>query len=252
MRGSPKRTLDPNMLHSEAHEPTRLTLEDVHAWYGESHVLHGVSLRIGSGQVVSLLGRNGAGKTTTLRAIMGVIGKQSGSITFDGRQLNNMPRHRIPRLGIGYVPDERGIFSSLTVDENLMLPPVVQPGGMALEEIYQLFPNLLGRGGTRGTRLSGGEQQMLSIARILRTGCNMILLDEPSEGLAPALIQQIGAAIRRLKTAGYTLLLVEQNFKFAAAISDLHYVMEEGRIVDRFTSDEVGSNLSKLNSYLGI
>jgi branched-chain amino acid transport system ATP-binding protein len=233
-------------------KPPMLEVRDLHAHYGESHVLHGVSFRVEQGQVVTLLGRNGAGKTTTMRAIMGVVTKRSGSVTASGHQLIGMARHLIPRLGIGYVPEERGIFSSLTVAENLVLPPVLRPGGMTIDQIHDLFPNLKGRDSTRGTRLSGGEQQMLAIARILRTGANLILLDEPTEGLAPTLIQQIGKAIVALKALGFTILLVEQNFRFASTIADCHYVMEEGRVIDRIPNAELGQNMEKLHGYLGV
>ncbi|WP_256354655.1 ABC transporter ATP-binding protein [Variovorax sp. dw_308] len=234
------------------HQKPMLEVRDLHAHYGESHVLHGVSFQVEQGQVVTLLGRNGAGKTTTMRSIMGVVTKRSGSVISSGQELINMPRHQIPRLGIGYVPEERGIFSSLSVNENLLLPPVVKPGGMTIAQIHDLFPNLKGRGSTQGTRLSGGEQQMLAIARILRTGANLILLDEPTEGLAPALIQQIGTAIVALKKLGFTILLVEQNFRFASTIADCHYVMEEGRIIDRIPNAELHQNMDKLHGYLGV
>jgi ABC-type branched-chain amino acid transport systems, ATPase component len=229
-----------------------LEISDLHAFYGESHVLHGVSLEVRQGEVVTLLGRNGAGKTTTMRSIMGIVGKRTGSIRFQGQELIGMAPHRIPRLGIGYVPEERGIFSSLSVDENLTLPPVVKDGGMTVPQIYELFPNLQGRGTTQGTRLSGGEQQMLAIARILRTGANLILLDEPTEGLAPVIIEQIGIAVRKLKQRGFTILLVEQNFRFAATIADRHYVMEEGNVVDMIPNDQLANNMEKLHDYLGV
>ncbi|HYD68742.1 ABC transporter ATP-binding protein [Azospirillum sp.] len=229
-----------------------LEVKDLHAFYGESHVLHGVSLEVRQGEVVTLLGRNGAGKTTTMRSIMGIVGKRQGSITFQGRELIGMAQHKIPRLGIGYVPEERGIFASLSVDENLMLPPVVKPGGMTVQQIYDLFPNLKGRGSTQGTRLSGGEQQMLAIARILRTGATLILLDEPTEGLAPVIIEQIGVAVRALKQKGFTILLVEQNFRFAATIADRHYVFEEGHVVDMIPNDALEQNMTKLHEYLGV
>lgn len=232
--------------------PPMLDVRDLHAHYGESHVLHGVSFQVEAGQVVTLLGRNGAGKTTTMRSIMGVVTQRSGSVKSSGQELIGLPRHKVPRLGIGYVPEERGIFSSLSVTENLLLPPVVKPGGMTIAQIYDLFPNLKGRGATQGTRLSGGEQQMLAIARILRTGANLILLDEPTEGLAPALIQQIGTAIVALKKLGFTILLVEQNFRFASTIADCHYVMEEGRIIDRIPNTELSQNMEKLHGYLGV
>ncbi|WP_349603006.1 ABC transporter ATP-binding protein, partial [Azospirillum argentinense] len=230
---------------------TMLEIRDLQAFYGESHVLHGVNIDVRQGEVVTLLGRNGAGKTTTMRSIMGIVGKRNGSIRFQGRELIGMAQHRIPRLGIGYVPEERGIFSSLSVDENLMLPPVVKPGGMTVPQIYELFPNLQGRGTTQGTRLSGGEQQMLAIARILRTGADLILLDEPTEGLAPVIIEQIGVAVRKLKQRGFTIVLVEQNFRFAATIADRHYVMEEGHVVDMIPNDQLARNMDKLHTYLG-
>lgn len=240
------------MSDRTAEQAVVLEIENLHSYYGESHVLHGISLQVNQGSVVTLLGRNGAGKTTTLRSIMGVVTKRSGSIKYKNQELIGLVRHKVPRLGIGYVPEERGIFSSLTVDENLILPPVVKPGGMAVEKIYELFPNLADRGATQGTRLSGGEQQMLAIGRILRTGANMILLDEPTEGLAPALIAQIGKAIRALKQLGYTILLVEQNFGFASSIADCHYVMEEGRIVDKILNKDLEENMVKLRGYLGV
>ena len=229
-----------------------LEISDLHAFYGESHVLHGVSLEVRQGEVVTLLGRNGAGKTTTMRSVMGIVGKRTGSIRFQEQELIGMAPHRIPRLGIGYVPEERGIFSSLSVDENLTLPPVAKDGGMTVPQIYELFPNLQGRGTTQGTRLSGGEQQMLAIARILRTGANLILLDEPTEGLAPVIIEQIGIAVRKLKQRGFTILLVEQNFRFAATIADRHYVMEEGNVVDMIPNDQLANNMEKLHDYLGV
>ena len=229
-----------------------LEISDLHAFYGESHVLHGVSLEVRQGEVVTLLGRNGAGKTTTMRSIMGIVGKRTGSIRFQGKELIGMTQHRIPRLGIGYVPEERGIFASLSVDENLILPPVVKSGGMTIEQIYTLFPNLKGRGSTQGTRLSGGEQQMLAIARILRTGATLILLDEPTEGLAPVIIEQIAVAVRKLKQRGFTIVLVEQNFRFAATIADRHYVMEEGHVVDMIPNDQLAQKMDKLHTYLGV
>ncbi|WP_188259277.1 ABC transporter ATP-binding protein [Azospirillum tabaci] len=229
-----------------------LEVSDLQAFYGESHVLHGVNLEVRQGEVVTLLGRNGAGKTTTMRSIMGIVGKRTGSIRFQGRELIGMAQHNIPRLGIGYVPEERGIFASLNVDENLTLPPVVKEGGMTVQQIYELFPNLQGRGSTQGTRLSGGEQQMLAIARILRTGASMILLDEPTEGLAPVIIEQIGVAVRKLKQRGFTILLVEQNFRFAATIADRHYMMEEGHVVDMIPNNQLAANMEKLHTYLGV
>nr|WP_247882360.1 ABC transporter ATP-binding protein [Azospirillum sp. TSA2s] len=241
------------MQTKTAHTGTAmLEIADLHGFYGESHVLHGVNLEVRQGEVVTLLGRNGAGKTSTMRAIMGIMGKRTGSIRFQGQELIGMAQHRIPRLGIGYVPEERGIFSSLSVDENLTLPPVVKDGGMTIPQIYDLFPNLKGRGSTQGTRLSGGEQQMLAIARILRTGATMILLDEPTEGLAPVIIEQIGVAVRALKARGFTIVLVEQNFRFASTIADRHYVMEEGHVVDMIPNDQLNANMDKLHTYLGV
>ncbi len=222
------------------------------AWYGESHVLHGVDLDIRAGEVVTLLGRNGAGKTTTLRAIMGLVGKRTGSIRYDGAELISARSDVIARKGIGYCPEERGIFASLDVTENLMLPPVVMPGGLSLNEIYTLFPNLKDRARSQGTKLSGGEQQMLAIARILRTGAKLLLLDEPSEGLAPVIVQQIGRMIREIKQRGFTVLLVEQNFRFAQTVADRHYVMEHGRVVDMVKNDELLTSLDRLHEYLGV
>ena len=229
-----------------------LEIRDLHGFYGESHVLHGVNIDVHEGEVVTLLGRNGAGKTSTMRAIMGILSKRSGSIKFKGQELIGMTPHKVPRLGIGYVPEERGIFSSLNVHENLMLPPVLLPGGMSVQHIHELFPNLKGRDSTQGTRLSGGEQQMLAIGRILRTGAKLILLDEPTEGLAPVIIDQIGVAVRELKKKGFTILLVEQNFRFAATIADRHYVMEEGHVVDMIRNDQLEANMDKLHTYLGV
>jgi branched-chain amino acid transport system ATP-binding protein len=229
-----------------------LEIRDLHAFYGESHILHGVSLDVRKGEVVTLLGRNGAGKTTTMRSIMGIVGKRTGSIRLGGAELVGMQSNKIAKLGIGYVPEERGIFSSLNVEENLMLPPAIKPGGMTVEAIYDLFPNLKERRRSQGTRLSGGEQQMLAIGRILRTGADFILLDEPTEGLAPVIIQQIGKVVRELKQRGLTILLVEQNFRFAATIADRHYVMEEGNIVDMIPNDQLEANMGKLHEYLGV
>jgi branched-chain amino acid transport system ATP-binding protein len=229
-----------------------LEIRDLHAFYGESHILHGVSLDVRRGEVVTLLGRNGAGKTTTMRSIMGIVGKLTGSIRLNGTELVGLGSNRIAKLGIGYVPEERGIFSSLNVEENLMLPPTIKPGGMDVEAIYTLFPNLKERRKSQGTRLSGGEQQMLAIGRILRTGADFILLDEPTEGLAPVIIQQIGRVVRELKRRGLTILLVEQNFRFAATIADRHYVMEEGNIVDMIPNDQLDANMEKLHGYLGV
>jgi branched-chain amino acid transport system ATP-binding protein len=229
-----------------------LEIRDLHAFYGESHILHGVSLDVRRGEVVTLLGRNGAGKTTTMRSIMGIVGKRTGSIRLNGTELVGLGSNRIAKLGIGYVPEERGIFSSLNVEENLMLPPTIKPGGMDVEAIYTLFPNLKERRKSQGTRLSGGEQQMLAIGRVLRTGADFILLDEPTEGLAPVIIQQIGRVVRELKRRGLTILLVEQNFRFAATIADRHYVMEEGNIVDMIPNDQLDANMEKLHGYLGV
>ena len=229
-----------------------LKVEGLEAWYGESHILHGVGFEIGRGELVTLLGRNGAGKTTTLKSVMGIVEKRSGSVTFEGRQTVGLPSDRIAHLGLAYCPEERGIFSSLNVEENLLLPPTVKPGGMSLAEIYQLFPNLEERKRSQGTKLSGGEQQMLAIGRILRTGAPLLLLDEPTEGLAPVIVQRIGEIVRQLKQRGYTILLVEQNFHFAAAVADRHYIMEDGRVVDMMAAAEVQQNLGKLQSYLGV
>ncbi len=243
-------------MHDVQHRPApgavMLEIDGLHAFYGDSHVLHAASLEVRHGEVVTLLGRNGAGKTTTLRAIMGIVGKRKGSIRFEGRELTTMPAHRVARLGIGYVPEERGIFASLSVDENLLLPPVLNDGGMSVAQIYDLFPNLRGRGSTQGTRLSGGEQQMLAIARILRAGAKLILLDEPTEGLAPVIIDQIGVAVRALKQRGFTIVLVEQNFRFAATIADRHYVMDRGKVVDTISSDQLEANTERLHAWLGV
>ncbi|WP_375465986.1 ABC transporter ATP-binding protein [uncultured Methylobacterium sp.] len=229
-----------------------LALRGLEGWYGESHVLHGIDLDVRAGEVVTLLGRNGAGKTTTLRAIIGILGRRSGSITYDGVETIGMASRRIARLGLGYVPEERGIFASLTVAENLMLPPKVKPGGMSIPEIHTLFPNLKERAGSQGTKLSGGEQQMLAIGRILRTGAKLILLDEPTEGLAPVIVQQIGRTIRELKARGYTIVLVEQNFRFAQTLADRHVVIEQGRVVDTIENDALDAHIDKLHAYLGV
>ncbi|MFO1160443.1 MAG: ABC transporter ATP-binding protein [Reyranellaceae bacterium] len=231
---------------------TLLKVDALQAWYGESHILHGVQFEIARGELVTLLGRNGAGKTTTLKSVMGIVEKRTGSVTFDGRETVGQPSDQIARLGLAYCPEERGIFASLNVEENLLLPPVVRPGGMSLAEIYQLFPNLLERRRSQGTKLSGGEQQMLAIGRILRTGASLLLLDEPTEGLAPVIVQRIGEIIRQLKTRGFTILLVEQNFHFAATVADRHYVMEDGRVVDMIASADVQQNIGKLQAYLGV
>ncbi len=229
-----------------------LVVEGLHAWYGESHVLHGVDFEVGRGEVVTLLGRNGVGKTTTMKSIMGMLGRREGSVTFDGVQTIALTSNRIARLGIAICPEERGIFSSLTVLENLLLPPKVREGGFALDRIYALFPNLKEREASQGTKLSGGEQQMLAIGRILRTGATLLLLDEPTEGLAPVIVQQIGSTIRKLKEEGLTILLVEQNFRFAQTVADRHYVMESGRVVDMIPNAELEANMSKVHDYLGV
>jgi branched-chain amino acid transport system ATP-binding protein len=229
-----------------------LRVEGLQAWYGESHILHGVSFEIGRGELVTLLGRNGAGKTTTLKSIMGIVGKRSGSVRFEDGETLGKPSNAIARLGLAYCPEERGIFASLNVEENLLLPPEVKAGGMSLQEIYQLFPNLAERRRSQGTKLSGGEQQMLAIGRILRTGANLLLLDEPTEGLAPVIVQRIGEVIRQLKARGFTILLVEQNFHFAATVADRHYVMEDGRVVDMIAAAEVQQSIGKLQAYLGV
>ncbi|MFL1461381.1 ABC transporter ATP-binding protein [Roseococcus sp. DSY-14] len=229
-----------------------LKVRDLEAWYGESHVLHGVSLDIHEGEVVTLLGRNGAGKTSTLRAIMGLVGRRAGSITYEGRETIGLRSDLIARAGIAYCPEERGIFASLDVTENLMLPPAVRAGGLSVDEIHTLFPNLKERARSPGTKLSGGEQQMLAIGRILRTGARLLLLDEPSEGLAPVIVQQIGKTIRELKARGFTVLLVEQNFRFAQTVADRHYVMEHGRVVETVTNAELSTSLDRLHEYLGV
>jgi len=229
-----------------------LKVEGLQAWYGESHILHGVGFEIGKGELVTLLGRNGAGKTTTLKSVMGIVEKRTGSVTFEGKETVGQPSDLIARLGIAYCPEERGIFSSLNVEENLLLPPMVRPGGMGLNEIYQLFPNLQERRRSQGTKLSGGEQQMLAIGRILRTGANLLLLDEPTEGLAPVIVQRIGEIIHQLKGRGFTILLVEQNFHFAATVADRHYIMEDGHVVDIMTAGDVKQNIGKLQAYLGV
>jgi branched-chain amino acid transport system ATP-binding protein len=229
-----------------------LGVRALHAWYGESHVLHGVDFEIRAGETVTLLGRNGAGKTTTLKSIMGIVGRRRGSVRLDGRELVGLPSNRIARLGLAFCPEERGIFASLTVEENLLLPPTVSSGGLGVDAIYELFPNLKERLRAGGTTLSGGEQQMLAIGRILRTGARLLLLDEPTEGLAPVIVQQIGATLRRLKREGFTVLLVEQNFRFAATVADRHYVMEHGRVVDMIPNAELEANMTKLHDYLGV
>ena len=229
-----------------------LQVRELHAWYDESHVLHGVDFDVRPGEVVTLLGRNGAGKTTTLKSVMGIVGKRRGSVRFGAAELIGMPSNRIARLGLAFCPEERGIFASLSVEENLLLPPVVAPGGLGVDAVFGLFPHLRERLRSQGTKLSGGEQQMLAIGRILRTGARLLLLDEPTEGLAPVIVQQIGATIRRLKLEGFTILLVEQNFRFAATVADRHYVMEHGLIVDMIANAELDRHMDKLHGYLGV
>jgi branched-chain amino acid transport system ATP-binding protein len=229
-----------------------LEISDLHGWYGESHVLHGVNLCVNEGEVVSLLGRNGAGRTSTMRAIMGLIGSRKGSIKVHGSQTIDMPTHRIARLGIGYCPEERGIFSSLSAEENLMLPPAQGPGGMAVAQIYEMFPNLRERASSQGTRLSGGEQQMLAVARILRTGAKLLLLDEISEGLAPVIVQKLAEMVVALRKQGYTIVMVEQNFVFAAKLADRFMVMEHGQVIQEFTQSELPSRMDRLHEYLGV
>ena len=229
-----------------------LRVSDLHAFYGESHILHGVDFRVNQGEVVTLLGRNGAGRTTTLKSIMGLVGRRTGTIMVNGRDTIRMATHRIARLGIGFCPEERGIFSSLSTEENLMLPPKLTSGGMSTDEIYAMFPNLRERRDSQGTRLSGGEQQMLAVARILRTGARLLLLDEISEGLAPVIVQALDRMIRTLKQKGYTIVMVEQNFRFAAPLADRFYVMEHGRIVEGFEAAELGAKMSMLKAYLGV
>lgn len=229
-----------------------LAVRDLNAWYGESHALHGINFDVKPGEVVTLLGRNGAGKTTTLKAIMGILPKRTGSVTFEGRETVKLPARTIARAGIAYCPEERGIFSSLSVEENLMLPPQVKTGGMTVDRIFELFPNLKERLNSQGTKLSGGEQQMLAIGRILRTGAKTLLLDEPTEGLAPVIIQQIGKTIARLKQEGFTIVLVEQNFRFASTVADRHFVVEQGKVVDQILNDELDANIEKLHAYLGV
>jgi branched-chain amino acid transport system ATP-binding protein len=229
-----------------------LSVKDLQAHYGESHVLHGMTFDVPRGEVVTLLGRNGVGKTTTMRAIMGIVAKRAGSIAYGGTETIRMESNAIARLGLAYCPEERGIFASLNVRENLLLPPVVQAGGLSLDEVYQLFPRLLERAGSQGTKLSGGEQQMLAIARILRTGAKLLLLDEPTEGLAPVIVQHIGEIIRQLRAKGFTILLVEQNFHFAATVADRHYVVEHGQVIDMIPNAELAASMDKLKTYLGV
>jgi branched-chain amino acid transport system ATP-binding protein len=229
-----------------------LATRELHAWYGESHILHGMNLEVRAGELVTLLGRNGAGKTTTLKAILGMVPRRTGSVQFQGTEIVRLPSNQIARLGIAFCPEERGIFASLNVEENLVLPPRVRPGGLTLTAIFELFPNLKERLRSQGTKLSGGEQQMLAIGRILRTGARFLLLDEPTEGLAPVIVQQIGATIQRLKAEGFTILLVEQNIKFAQTVADRHYIVEHGRIVDMVRNTDLASSMDRLRVYLGV
>ena len=229
-----------------------LEVEDLHGWYGESHVLHGVNFHVDEGEVVTLLGRNGAGRTSTMRAIMGLIGTRKGSIKVRGAETIGMATHKIARLGLGYCPEERGIFSSLSCEENLMLPPTLAEGGMSVEQIYAMFPNLKERANSQGTRLSGGEQQMLAVARILRTGARLLLLDEISEGLAPVIVQKLAEMVVALRKQGYTIVMVEQNFRFAAPLADRFMVMEHGQVIQEFTQAELPSRLERLHEYLGV
>lgn len=229
-----------------------LSVHDLHAWYGESHILHGMTFAVSKGEVVTLLGRNGAGKTTTMRAVMGILRARRGSIVYDGHETIGLPSNRIARLGVAYCPEERGIFSALSVRENLLLPPVVKPGSLSNDEVYELFPRLKERERSQGSKLSGGEQQMLAIARILRTGAELLLLDEPTEGLAPVIVQHIGEIIRALKTKGFTVLLVEQNFHLAATVADRHYIVEHGQVVDEIANEQLAVSQAKLERYLGV
>ena len=235
---------------SKAYE--QLAITDLHSYYGESHILHGLDMRINRGELVTLLGRNGSGRSTTLKSIMNMVGRRTGSIVINGNETIDTAPHHIARLGVGYCPEERGIFSSLNVEENLLLPPTVRSGGMTLDEIYDMFPNLYERRKSVGTRLSGGEQQMLALARILRTGANMLLLDEITEGLAPVIVQKLAEVLVQLKEKGLTILLVEQSFRFAAPIADRHYLMEHGQIVEEIKKDELESKKDILNTYLGV
>ena len=238
-------------MNSAASTPV-LSVKNLEAWYGESHVLHGITFDVRPGEVVTLLGRNGAGKTSTLKSVMGIIGKRTGSIEFEGQDIIRLPSDKIARLGVAFCPEERGIFASLDVKENLLLPPIIRSGGMSLDQIFELFPNLKERLGSQGTKLSGGEQQMLAIARILRTGARFLMLDEPTEGLAPVIIQQIGRTIARLKSEGFTILLVEQNFRFASTVADRFYIVEHGKVIDTFANSEIKDNMEKLHNYLGV
>jgi branched-chain amino acid transport system ATP-binding protein len=229
-----------------------LEVKALHAWYGESHILHGIDFEVKEGEVVTLIGRNGAGKTTTLKSVLGMVGRREGSVKFDGRETIRMTSDRIARLGVAFCPEERGIFSSLNVQENLLLPPQVKAGGLSVDQIFELFPNLRERLKSQGTKLSGGEQQMLAIGRILRTGARLLMLDEPTEGLAPVIVQQIGRTIARLKQQGFTILLVEQNFRFAQTVADRYYVVEHGRVVEMIPNTALEANMSKVQAYLGV
>ena len=229
-----------------------LEVKNLEAWYGESHILHGMEFSVGTGELVTLLGRNGAGRTTTLRALLGLVDRRAGSVRLGGREVTRMPPYRIARRGIGYCPEERGIFASLSAEENLMLPPRLGAQGMSVAELYEMFPNLYERRKSPGSRLSGGEQQMLAMARILRSGAALLLLDEITEGLAPVIVKALGRAIRKLKEKGYTIVMVEQNFRFAAPLADRHYVVERGRVVETVTKDELGGRMDMLHEYLGV
>ena len=229
-----------------------LEVRGLNAWYGESHILHGVDFDVTEGEVVTLLGRNGAGKTTTLKSVMGMVGRRKGSIKFKNSETIGFPSNRVARLGIAFCPEERGIFASLDVEENLLLPPQVAPGGLSVEQVFALFPNLRERLRSQGTKLSGGEQQMLAIGRILRTGARLLLLDEPTEGLAPVIVQQIGRTLAKLKQEGFTILLVEQNFRFAQTVADRHYILEHGRVVDMVPGAELEASMHRLHEYLGV
>ncbi len=240
------------MTSAAAAHDELLRVTNLHAFYGESHILHGVDFSVGKGELVTLLGRNGSGRTTTLKALLGLVGKRTGSVMMNGRETISMPSHRIVHLGIGYCPEERGIFSALSAEENLTLLPVVGSGGMRLEEIYQMFPNLLERRRSQGTRLSGGEQQMLALARILRTGARLLLLDEITEGLAPVIVQALGEVVRQLKERGLTVILVEQNFRFVAPLADRHYLVERGRIVDMVKKEDLEGRMDSLHRFLGV
>lgn len=231
---------------------TLLAVSNLEGWYGESHVLHGIEFDVKEGEVVSLLGRNGAGKTSTLLAIMGILAKRTGSVKYSGEEITGLQPRHIARMGIALCPEERGIFASLSVEENLMLPPVIAPGGLSIERIFELFPNLKERRRSQGTKLSGGEQQMLAIARILRTGARLLLLDEPTEGLAPVIVKQIGHTIQALKEEGFTIVLVEQNFRFSASVADRHFVIDQGKVIDMIPNEEIEANMDKLHEYLGV